>query len=78
MNLTTYFSFPDYSQNSVEDLYSLLKFLAIKPLNDWIHFSSTIARPVKAGRTSRAMKCLQVHIASEQVVNCSPYPDRLL
>ena len=66
MNLTTYFilSFPDYSQNSVEDLYSLLKFLVIKPLNDWNHFNDTIAKPVKAGRTSRAMKRLHVHIAS--------------
>ncbi|KAF8470373.1 SNF2 family N-terminal domain-containing protein [Gautieria morchelliformis] len=47
-------------QNSVEDLYSLLKFLGIRPLNDWTHFNDTIAKPVKAGRTSRAMKRLHV------------------
>lgn len=47
-------------QNSVEDLYSLLKFLRIKPLHEWSRFSNTIAKPIKNGQTARAMKCLQV------------------
>lgn len=47
-------------QNSVEDLFSILKFLRIKPLNDWPHFNETIVKPVKAGRSTLAMKRLQV------------------
>ncbi|KAJ6502104.1 SNF2 family DNA-dependent ATPase [Mycena sanguinolenta] len=48
-------------QNSVDELFSLLKFLRIKPLNDWERFNSQIAKPVKNGRgAGRAMKRLQV------------------
>ncbi|GJJ11146.1 hypothetical protein Clacol_005377 [Clathrus columnatus] len=47
-------------QNTVEDLYSLLKFLRIKPLNEWSRFNDTIAKPIKRGNTSRAMRCLHV------------------
>jgi SNF2 family DNA or RNA helicase len=37
-----------------------LKFLGIRPLNDWQTFNEQIAKPVKAGRSVRAMKRLQV------------------
>ncbi|KDQ54158.1 hypothetical protein JAAARDRAFT_697737 [Jaapia argillacea MUCL 33604] len=47
-------------QNSVEDLYSLIKFLQIRPLNDWDKFNEQISKPVKAGRSVRAMKRLQI------------------
>ncbi|KAF7982840.1 hypothetical protein HWV62_25802 [Athelia sp. TMB] len=47
-------------QNSVEELYSLIKFLQIRPLNDWTTFNEQIAKPVKAGRQVRAMKRLHV------------------
>ncbi|KAJ6490632.1 SNF2 family DNA-dependent ATPase [Mycena vitilis] len=48
-------------QNSVDELFSLLKFLRIKPLNDWERFNTQIAKPVKNGRgAGRAMKRLQV------------------
>ncbi|KIM92388.1 hypothetical protein PILCRDRAFT_810445 [Piloderma croceum F 1598] len=47
-------------QNSVEELYSLLKFLQIRPLNDWQTFNEQINKPVKAGRQVRAMKRLHV------------------
>lgn len=47
-------------QNSVEELYSLIKFLGIRPLNDWDQFRTTIAQPVKQGRSTRAMKRLHV------------------
>jgi SNF2 family DNA or RNA helicase len=50
----------DNRQNSVEELYSLIKFLQIRPLNDWITFNDQIAKPVKSGRSVRAMKRLQV------------------
>ncbi|KAI0267408.1 SNF2 family N-terminal domain-containing protein [Gloeopeniophorella convolvens] len=47
-------------QNNVEELYSLLKFLRIKPLNDWQTFNEQINKPVKSGRPGRAMKRLHV------------------
>ncbi|KAI6041557.1 SNF2 family N-terminal domain-containing protein [Pisolithus marmoratus] len=47
-------------QNSVEELYSLIKFLRIRPLNDWQTFNEQIAKAVKGGYPNRAMKRLQV------------------
>ncbi|KAH8101775.1 SNF2 family N-terminal domain-containing protein [Cristinia sonorae] len=47
-------------QNNVEELYSLIKFLRLKPLNDWPTFKVQIAAPVKANKPIRAMKRLQV------------------
>ncbi|KAG6811355.1 hypothetical protein H0H92_007820 [Tricholoma furcatifolium] len=48
-------------QNNVNELYSLLKFLRIKPYNNLQKFNEDIAQPVKTGRgASRAMKRLQV------------------
>ncbi|KAI0364994.1 hypothetical protein BV20DRAFT_955118 [Pilatotrama ljubarskyi] len=47
-------------QNNVEEIYSLIKFLRISPLNDWPTFNSSIAKPVKAGKPVRALKRLQV------------------
>lgn len=39
----------------------MLKFLRIKPLNDWERFNNQIAKPVKSGKgAGRAMKRLQV------------------
>ncbi|PPQ99319.1 hypothetical protein CVT24_009187 [Panaeolus cyanescens] len=48
-------------QNNVTELYSLLKFLRIKPLSQWDTFNDQIAKPVNTGRGAvRAMKRLQV------------------
>ncbi|KAJ7217158.1 SNF2 family DNA-dependent ATPase [Mycena pura] len=48
-------------QNKVDELFSLLKFLRIKPLNEWERFNTQIAKPVKSGKgATRAMKRLQV------------------
>ncbi|KAL0579929.1 hypothetical protein V5O48_002100 [Marasmius crinis-equi] len=48
-------------QNDVAELYSLIKFLRIKPFNEWERFNETIAKPVKSGKgANRAMKRLQV------------------
>ncbi|KAG7095691.1 hypothetical protein E1B28_006405 [Marasmius oreades] len=48
-------------QNDVAELFSLLKFLRIKPFNDWERFNTQIAKPVKSGRgANTAMKRLQV------------------
>ncbi|KAI0058318.1 hypothetical protein BV25DRAFT_1830155 [Artomyces pyxidatus] len=47
-------------QNNVEELYSLLKFLRIRPLNDWQTFNEQINKPVKSGKPVRAMKRLHV------------------
>ncbi|KAA1474425.1 hypothetical protein DENSPDRAFT_882790 [Dentipellis sp. KUC8613] len=47
-------------QNSVEDIYALLKFLRVRPLNDWQRFNEQIFKPVKSGKSVRAMKRLHV------------------
>ncbi|KAF8266996.1 P-loop containing nucleoside triphosphate hydrolase protein [Lactarius quietus] len=47
-------------QNNVEELYSLLKFLRIKPLNEWQTFNEQISKPLKSGRSAVAMKRLHV------------------
>ncbi|TDL20620.1 hypothetical protein BD410DRAFT_725354 [Rickenella mellea] len=47
-------------QNNVEELFSLLQFLRIRPLNDWETFNHQINKPVKSGRSVRAMKRLQL------------------
>jgi len=49
-------------QNNVEELYSLLKFLRIRPLNDWQTFNEQINQPVKSGKSVRAMKRLHVSL----------------
>lgn len=50
-------------QNEVTELFSLLKFLHIKPFCDFERFNSEIAKPVKSGRgVNRAMKKLQVRL----------------
>jgi SNF2 family DNA or RNA helicase len=47
----------------VVELYSLIKFLRIKPLSNWDTFNTQIAKPVKSGRgANRAMKRLQVSL----------------
>ncbi|THH19390.1 hypothetical protein EW146_g1739 [Bondarzewia mesenterica] len=51
-------------QNNVEELYSLLAFLRIRPLNDWATFSEQISKPIKSGKTARPMKRLQVVLKS--------------
>ncbi|KAJ8082179.1 hypothetical protein PM082_008026 [Marasmius tenuissimus] len=52
-------------QNDVAELFSLLKFLRVKPFNEWERFNETIAKPVKNGRgANRAMKRLQVVLKS--------------
>jgi SNF2 family DNA or RNA helicase len=48
-------------QNNVQELYSLFKFLRIKPLNDRQSFEIQIAKPLKTGRNAgQAMKKLRV------------------
>ncbi|KAG6884090.1 hypothetical protein C0993_001491 [Termitomyces sp. T159_Od127] len=48
-------------QNNVDELYSLFKFLRIKPYSNWTTFNEQVAKPVKTGRGAvRAMRRLQV------------------
>ncbi|EPQ53098.1 hypothetical protein GLOTRDRAFT_131380 [Gloeophyllum trabeum ATCC 11539] len=47
-------------QNKVEDLYPLLNFIDVRPLNDWDIFNERIANPVKRGIDITAMKRLHV------------------
>ncbi|KAF9467200.1 SNF2 family N-terminal domain-containing protein [Collybia nuda] len=76
-------------QNSVVELYSLIKFLRIKPLSNWDTFNTQIAKPVKTGRgANRAMKRLQVVLKQimlrrrkDQLLNGKPLielPQRLI
>ncbi|KAH7910542.1 SNF2 family N-terminal domain-containing protein [Hygrophoropsis aurantiaca] len=66
-------------QNNVDELYSLIRFLRIRPLHDWQTFNEQISKPVKSGRSVRAMKRLQVVLKSimlrrkkDQVLNGKP------
>ena len=52
------------SQNKVEELYSLFKFLNIRPLNSWETFKRQIVSPIKSGQTKVAMKRLHVVLNS--------------
>ncbi|KAH7929303.1 hypothetical protein BV22DRAFT_1110033 [Leucogyrophana mollusca] len=75
-------------QNTVDELYSLIKFLRIRPLNDWQTFNEQISKPVKSGRSVRAMKRLQVVLKSimlrrrkDHVLNGKPIlqlPERIV
>jgi SNF2 family DNA or RNA helicase len=48
-------------QNNVTELYSLIKFLRIKPLSNWTTFNEQVAKPITSGRGAGvAMKRLQV------------------
>lgn len=44
----------------MDELFSLLKFLRVRPLNDWQNFNEQVAQPIKAGRPVRALKRLHV------------------
>jgi SNF2 family DNA or RNA helicase len=49
-------------QNNVEEMYSLIKFLRIRPYNDWTQFSRDFSRPLKSRNDyskDRAMEQLQ-------------------
>ncbi|KAK0498852.1 SNF2 family DNA-dependent ATPase [Armillaria luteobubalina] len=64
-------------QNDVAELFSLIKFLRIKPFSVWETFNEQIAKPVKNGRGAQhAMKKLQVVLKSvmlrrrkDQIIN---------
>jgi SNF2 family DNA or RNA helicase len=58
-----------FRQNNIEELYSLIKFLRVKPLNDFTKFKDQIAKPLKNGRgASRAMRRLQVSLMSHYLL----------
>lgn len=47
-------------QNKIEELYSLIKFLRIRPFCDWDEFRDCIAKPMKGGNHKKAIKVAQV------------------
>lgn len=61
-------------QNTVEELYSLIKFLRVRPLNDWHTFNEQIAKPVKGGRPVRALK--RLHVGSYHTFAIHPLTER--
>ncbi|KAJ7074976.1 SNF2 family N-terminal domain-containing protein [Mycena belliarum] len=71
-------------QNKVDEFYPLMRFLRIKPLNDWERFNSQIAKPISKGPGSNlAMKRLQVvlqHVmlrrTKEEIEKYLPLPAR--
>ena len=56
-------SFVVIRQNNVEELYSLIKFLRIRPLDEWETFKEQISKPVKGGRPSLGLK--RLHVSSQ-------------
>lgn len=59
---------PFFRQNNVEELYSLLHFLGIRPLNDWATFRDSIAMPIKSNRPGIALKRLHVGFCSNHMI----------
>lgn len=47
-------------QNKIEELYSLIKFLRIRPFCEWDEFRDCIAKPMKSGNHKKAIKVAQV------------------
>ncbi|OBZ82282.1 putative ATP-dependent helicase C23E6.02 [Choanephora cucurbitarum] len=43
-------------QNKIEELYSLIKFLRIRPFCDWEEFRESIVKPMKAGNHRKAIR----------------------
>jgi SNF2 family DNA or RNA helicase len=46
-------------QNGISELYSLLRFLQIKPYNDWTEWRTRIEEPFKRGRQKLALRRIQ-------------------
>ncbi|KAI8928180.1 SNF2 family N-terminal domain-containing protein [Entophlyctis helioformis] len=46
-------------QNSLDELYSLIKFLQIKPYCEWTNFQTKISKPFKKGRHQQVLQRVQ-------------------
>jgi SNF2 family DNA or RNA helicase len=46
-------------QNKLDDLFSLIKFLEIEPLNSKANWNSLITKPIANSKNSSALRCLQ-------------------
>ncbi|KAF7338762.1 DNA repair protein RAD5 [Mycena sanguinolenta] len=56
-------------QNEVDEFFPLLKFLRIKPLNDWERFNQLIAKPISKGISANlALKRLQMEVVLTHVM----------
>ncbi|KAI6014271.1 P-loop containing nucleoside triphosphate hydrolase protein [Pisolithus microcarpus] len=51
-------------QNKVEDLYSMFKFINIRPLGDLQEFKKYIMKPIKGGQATLAVERLQVVLSA--------------
>ncbi|KAF2150744.1 P-loop containing nucleoside triphosphate hydrolase protein [Myriangium duriaei CBS 260.36] len=45
--------------NSVDELHSLIRFLRIRPYNDWTRFSSEFSKPIKSSSDDRRASAMQ-------------------
>lgn len=72
----------------MEDFFSLLHFLQVKPLNDWNNFKTHIAKPIKDGKSAAPMKRLHIVLSAlmlrrtkTQLIDGKPIltlPDRIV
>jgi len=68
----------DNSQNNVDELFSLLKFLHIRPWNEYSKFNFNVAQPIKRGSgAGTAMKRLQVGSDASCLPSTQSYSYRL-
>ncbi|KIO04944.1 hypothetical protein M404DRAFT_949715 [Pisolithus tinctorius Marx 270] len=51
-------------QNRVEDLYSMFRFINIRPIGDLQEFKNYIIKPIKGGQVTLAIECLQVVLSA--------------
>lgn len=47
-------------QNKIDELYSLIRFLRIRPFCEWDEFRETIIKPMKDGNSKKAIRVAQV------------------
>ncbi|KAI6156876.1 SNF2 family N-terminal domain-containing protein [Pisolithus tinctorius] len=51
-------------QNRVEDLYSMFRFINVRPIGDLQEFKNYIIKPIKGGQVTLAIECLQVVLSA--------------
>ncbi|KAF2107631.1 SNF2 family N-terminal domain-containing protein [Lophiotrema nucula] len=56
-------------QNSIDELYPILRFLRLKPYNDWHQFSYHISKPLKQARDATRQRAMnRVHVLLKSIM----------